>query len=129
MEATTPGALTIVVRMTAPSHPRIPYTGAEAIVAGLNAASLVTPDGEIESLSLSQAGARCIKAPPLVCHARQTARRLGIEVFPAFDLLELYAFVRPAAFCAPTPRGLALCLLYTSPSPRDRTRSRMPSSA
>ena len=24
---------------------------------------------------------------------------------------------------------LAICLLYTSPSPRDRTRSRMPSSA
>ena len=26
-------------------------------------------------------------------------------------------------------RGLLICLLYTSPSPRDRTRSRMPSSA
>ena len=25
--------------------------------------------------------------------------------------------------------GLTVCLLYTSPSPRDRTRSRMPSSA
>ena len=25
--------------------------------------------------------------------------------------------------------GMAICLLYTSPSPRDRTRSRMPSSA
>ena len=25
--------------------------------------------------------------------------------------------------------GVATCLLYTSPSPRDRTRSRMPSSA
>ena len=25
--------------------------------------------------------------------------------------------------------GLKICLLYTSPSPRDRTRSRMPSSA
>ena len=25
--------------------------------------------------------------------------------------------------------GLTACLLYTSPSPRDRTRSRMPSSA
>ena len=25
--------------------------------------------------------------------------------------------------------GLKACLLYTSPSPRDRTRSRMPSSA
>ena len=27
------------------------------------------------------------------------------------------------------PERLDLCLLYTSPSPRDRTRSRMPSSA
>ena len=26
-------------------------------------------------------------------------------------------------------RGPGICLLYTSPSPRDRTRSRMPSSA
>ena len=26
-------------------------------------------------------------------------------------------------------RGYGICLLYTSPSPRDRTRSRMPSSA
>ena len=32
----------------------------------------------------------------------------------------------------PNPRGkeeYTLCLLYTSPRPRDRTRSRMPSSA
>ena len=28
-----------------------------------------------------------------------------------------------------TPTVLGTCLLYTSPSPRDRTRSRMPSSA
>ena len=28
-----------------------------------------------------------------------------------------------------TDNGLGTCLLYTSPSPRDRTRSRMPSSA
>ena len=27
------------------------------------------------------------------------------------------------------PEGVSICLLYTSPSPRDRTRSRMPSSA
>ena len=27
------------------------------------------------------------------------------------------------------PKGYQICLLYTSPSPRDRTRSRMPSSA
>ena len=28
-----------------------------------------------------------------------------------------------------TPEGLKFCLLYTSPSPRDRSVSRMPSSA
>ena len=30
---------------------------------------------------------------------------------------------------SPLLTGLMPCLLYTSPSPRDRTRSRMPSSA
>ena len=29
----------------------------------------------------------------------------------------------------PSPRGVYVCLLYTSPSPRDRQKSRMPSSA
>ena len=33
------------------------------------------------------------------------------------------------AFLMPIPRYLQACLLYTSPSPRDRTRHRMPSSA
>ena len=31
-------------------------------------------------------------------------------------------------FCTIDP-NIGVCLLYTSPSPRDRTRSRMPSSA
>ena len=41
----------------------------------------------------------------------------------------------PAALMRTSPLGLPeaselqVCLLYTSPSPRDRTRSRMPSSA
>ena len=48
--------------------------------------------------------------PPMVCHARATARRLDIAGFAALDLLELFAFVRPAQFCVPTPRGLAAAL-------------------
>ena len=40
---------------------------------------------------------------------------------------ETYRFVSPAElFVIPDHY---ICLLYTSPSPRDRTRSRMPSSA
>ena len=33
------------------------------------------------------------------------------------------------SFRISTESGIWFCLLYTSPSPRDRTRSRMPSSA
>ena len=44
---------------------------------------------------------------------------------------DLYAFIEELK--ATTPKELRryqqICLLYTSPSPRDRTRSRMPSSA
>ena len=38
------------------------------------------------------------------------------------------AFLAPTSHSRYQRRALA-CLLYTSPSPRDRTRSRMPSSA
>ena len=31
--------------------------------------------------------------------------------------------------CTPKEAGISICLLYTSPSPRDATLSRMPSSA
>ena len=38
--------------------------------------------------------------------------------------------VRPAMVVRPhTPDRSRVCLLYTSPSPRDRTRNRMPASA
>lgn len=52
--------------------------------------------------------------PVLVAHASLTARRLGLAPPPRsadlLDVLELYAFVRPARFCAPSPSGLVLAL-------------------
>ena len=39
--------------------------------------------------------------------------------------LDLYLRISPELYL----KRLLICLLYTSPSPRDRTRSRMPSSA
>ena len=50
--------------------------------------------------------------------------------YPVFDKLttqQLGYFWRPEEVSLQKDRGD--CLLYTSPSPRDRTRSRMPSSA
>ena len=43
-------------------------------------------------------------------------------------LLRLYECAPKRAFVA-VSKKYGSCLLYTSPSPRDRTRSRMPSSA
>jgi ATP-dependent DNA helicase DinG len=57
--------------------------------------------------------------PVLVAHAGMTARRLGMNPPPRsariFDALELFAFVRPAAFCAPSAAGLALALGLPEP--------------
>ncbi|MFQ5776252.1 MAG: ATP-dependent DNA helicase, partial [Kiloniellaceae bacterium] len=80
---------------------------APVMVAGSREAVWVTADGEAARCAVDVAAARARASPPLLCHARATARRLGVEPFAAFDLLELFAFVRPARFCVPTPRGLA----------------------
>ena len=50
---------------------------------------------------------------------------LLICVYPA----NIYMAITPEAFPEISIGLLYFCLLYTSPSPRDRTRSRMPSSA
>ena len=85
-------------------------------------------------------------ARPIIPADLPTAVAPGVRVLFAGDYLPLGAMVRdtlPAArlvvaqhglmtpVAPPLPAGahLLACLLYTSPSPRDRTRSRMPSSA
>jgi ATP-dependent DNA helicase DinG len=83
---------------------------APALVAGFREVLWLTPDGEIETLAPAEARRRVEDETPMLCHAQATARRLDMPVFPALDLLELYAFVRPARFCIPTPRGLAEAL-------------------
>ena len=62
--------------------------------------------GRLEKISPDAAARRARATPPLLVHGRATATRLGVEPFPAFDLLDLFAFVRPARFCLPTPHGL-----------------------
>lgn len=59
------------------------------------------------------------QGPVLVAHAAMTARRLGLHApmrsGRIFDALELYAFIRPARFCAPSAAGLALALGLPEP--------------
>jgi ATP-dependent DNA helicase DinG len=95
---------------------RIALPDAPAVVAGHGRAAILTSDGELLNLSAAEAADRLRHLPPpLLVHAPATFRRLGLRPGPAFDLLELFAFVLPACTAAPTPRGLALALDHDDP--------------
>ena len=65
--------------------------------------------------------------------AEQEMMDLGTDfAFRFFNQVCKTEVEKPNLFISPLSASLCLsmiCLLYTSPSPRDRTRSRMPSSA
>lgn len=82
---------------------------APVLVAGVSEAVWLGADGDIERLTCRRVRRRLddSERPPILCHLPDTARRLNRSRFPALDILELFAFVHPARFCVPTPRGLA----------------------
>ena len=53
--------------------------------------------------------------PHLLLNAPLVATRLGYPDLSGLDLLELFAFVHPARFCVPTPKGLAHALDLEEP--------------
>ena len=89
---------------------------APILVTGAAQYAVLTVDGELLQGPLSEARQHLQPdQPPVVCHMPATCRRAGTNPFPAFDLLELFAFIRPAQFCLPTPRGLADALGFEAP--------------
>src|SRR5436190_996735 len=88
---------------------------APVLAAGFAAAAWLDVSGEVRLLPPAEAARLVASARPVLCHGPATARRLGVERFAAYDLLELFAFVRPARFCLPTPRGLAEALGLPAP--------------
>ena len=87
-------------------------------VVSLTARDLVclTPDGELDRLPVSSAASWLHDRHVMLCNARFMARRLHMDHLPAFDVLELFAFVRPAELCVPTPAGLAKALNLPVPT-------------
>ncbi len=57
--------------------------------------------------------------PVLMLNAPLVATRLGYPDLSGLDLLELFAFVFPARFCVPTPKGLADALQLHPPQSDD----------
>jgi ATP-dependent DNA helicase DinG len=78
---------------------------------------IASPDGEVRRVGKSEAVARAAETPMIILNAPMMAQRLGYAELSGLDVLELFAFVHPARFVVPTPKGLAAALgLAPSPS-------------
>jgi ATP-dependent DNA helicase DinG len=82
-------------------------------------AGATADDEGARALGRSAAARLFETGPVIVVHAALTARRLGlsppVRSAALLDALELYAFVRPAKFCAPSAAGLSLALGLPEP--------------
>jgi ATP-dependent DNA helicase DinG len=99
------------------------------VIATARGALWRTPDGAIERLAASDVAARAAASLPLVCHRPATAARLGLDDLASRDVLELFAFVRPAKFCLPTPRGLCEALDLAIPTTPEEEATRLAEAA
>ncbi|KEO90779.1 helicase [Erythrobacter longus] len=73
-------------------------------------------NGSTEAASKGDAIMAAADTPVLLLNAPLVANRLGYPDLSGLDLLELFAFVHPARFCVPTPRGLASALGLDEPA-------------
>ncbi len=83
-------------------------------VVGVRFVTILSEDGEFEELDFEVAARRIGSKPHLLVNRVLAARRLGVSYVRAYDLLELYAFVRPARYCLPTVQGLLDALVIKS---------------
>jgi ATP-dependent DNA helicase DinG len=93
-----------------PSRSIVAAPEAPVLVLGAHGGVWLDPDGEIAADDFRNLSRRAAATPPILVHAPSAARKLGLRELPGFDLLDLFAFVRPARFCLPTPRGLTTAL-------------------
>ncbi|MGB7373197.1 ATP-dependent DNA helicase [Pontixanthobacter sp.] len=71
--------------------------------------------GATRGLSKGEAIMAAADTPVLMLNAPLVATRLGYPDLSGLDLLELFAFIYPAQFCVPTPKGLADALGLPAP--------------
>jgi ATP-dependent DNA helicase DinG len=85
----------------------LPYPALYATHGGI---WMAAPDGETRGLGRGEAIARAAETPMIMLNAPLVGQRLGYPELSGLDLLELFAFVHPARFAVPTPKGLAAAL-------------------
>ncbi len=77
---------------------------------------LASSDGEIREVTRGEAIARAAETPHIILNAPLVGQRLGYPELSGLDLLELFAFIRPAHFAVPTAAGLCGALSIERPA-------------
>ncbi|HEY1146798.1 MAG TPA: ATP-dependent DNA helicase, partial [Allosphingosinicella sp.] len=90
----------------------LPYPALHATHGGIWMAG---PEGETRALGRGEAIARAAETPVIMLNAPLIGQRLGYPDLSGLDLLELFAFIYPARFAVPTPRGMAHVLGLAPP--------------
>src|SRR5687768_3103732 len=96
--------------------PAVPLPALHASHAGT---WLRAAQGSTRAIGKGDAIVAAADTPLLLLNAPLVATRLGYPDLSGLDLLELYAFVHPARFCVPTPKGLAHALGLAEPASDD----------
>ena len=89
----------------------------------------ISEAGEIDSIDRAEAARQLRRTVPVICHRRWSEARAGTEIETCLDVMELFAFVRPARFCLPTPRGLAAQLSLPMPTGAEDMAALLPRAA
>ncbi|VAV96288.1 DinG family ATP-dependent helicase YoaA, partial [hydrothermal vent metagenome] len=84
-----------------------------ALVVGPGHGIILTPDGEVGEYDIRELKKAVRDQAFIICNSVVTSRRLGNVSYRAFDILELFAFIRPAEFCLPLPFGLTQALGFS----------------
>ena len=95
----------------------LPYPALHATHAGI---WIAHADGTVSGVGRGEAIARAAETPMIMLNAPLIGNRLGYPDLSGLDLLELFAFVHPARFAVPTPKGLADALGLPAPDRDDR---------
>lgn len=101
-----------------------------ALVPAPGGAILALGDGSSRRADLEQARALFRSGDVLVAHAAFVAGRLKTAPSkPLFDVLELFAFVRPGIPFVPSALGLARALMLSAPSNNEEAAAVLPAAA
>jgi ATP-dependent DNA helicase DinG len=86
----------------------MPISAIPSLVPAAGGGAVALASGEMSRVAMAEAQALFRSGDVLVAHAIFVAGRLKVApARPLYDVLELFAFVRPAQPCIPSPLGLA----------------------